>query len=351
MSMAAPTLLESDRIRREARESRADLLEGRGTAPARSIDTAVRAWVTAVDAVEAAPNDGVAVTEETAVVVGSALAKRIHLEGVRALHTSPSGATAPVSRAEANFVTALAALRQGAVSQSLRDVNVALSYLGGTLMTSITDAAAAVDPDATNVAEGFDAVAVSQLTRRTAALAAAAVPLQRRVTDPGLVASTAGIADRRSTLESARGPDLRDTVTSVAALEPGTRTAFLARVVDSAWVDRPDRPYTRLLTAKGEELRVHFKNTRRIGHGESQWMWSRCKAEGLDDAGVAYAVSEFEGPTTTAGEVWESWLQVEVRGAYDVAPSSVHTFAAFAAPGTTACTLDLAVRTTDEETP
>jgi hypothetical protein len=341
--MTAPTLLESDRARREARDVRAGELYGVDRPPPRALVDVIDGWNRAVADASASPYVGDVVSEATALIVGAALATRVHVDTQRALHRGPATGNAAVASVESELKTAIAALKHGAEARSVAEINLALAFLGAAVVPAIVEAAEALDPDTVDVGEGFDVVHVSQLGRRAAALAAAAVVLQRRVVEPRRAASTAGVAGRRAVLADRSGPDRIDTVTRLADLEPGVRTAVLARVVESAWIDRPERPYTRLATAAGEELRVHFKNSRLIGHRGSQWLWCRCKAEGTD-GDVPYAVIEFEGPTTGAGEVWENWLQVEARDCYDVSPSSIHAFAAFAASGTSASRLDLAAR-------
>ena len=116
-------------------------------------------------------------------------------------------------------------------------------------------------------------------------------------------------------------------VEKISDVPAGERIAIIAWARSATWIDRPIRPYTELKLDNGEHLRVHFKNTRRIGITGDQWIWARCKAEDPED-GIHYAVAEFEGPTTSADDCWESWLQVDAREYYDISPGSLHLFSA-----------------------
>ena len=89
---------------------------------------------------------------------------------------------------------------------------------------------------------------------------------------------------------------------------------------------------------------MHYKNTRWIGVGDHQAVWVRCKAEPSQN-GLHYAVAEFEGPTQSAGSVWESWIQQLVREYYDLTPESIHWFCSFPSLSSTLAPLFLSART------
>ncbi len=348
--MSVGRVIEVDRIRREAHDDRRAVVDGRAaSAEARPIHDAVRAWSQEVVGDVGRDGDEIAeLTEASAAMVAQAVAVRIHLAAVVALHEPPGGTPPDVVSPELALHTSLGALRAAAQHGSIEQVGVALSYLSGAALDRLREACAAADPAAADPIAGHDAVAVSQLARRLAAAAAGGVLLQYRLSSSRLQSSTVGIAERRTHLVDHDGPFIADTVMSLADLDEGQRTGLLVNVVDAAWIERPERPYTQLVLANGEELRVHFKNARQVGHTGPQWLWARCKAEG-SDGDVPYAVAEFEGPTGGAATVWENWLQTEARQAYDIAPSSIHAFAAFGAPGSLSCRLDITSRINREE--
>lgn len=340
--MLGDVLVANDRLQREAVETR-KLLNGVAADAARPFAVAVLDWNHAV--LEAATNEyqEEPLSEAGARAAGAALAGRVHVEAVSALHDGSTGAGGVVD-VERELRNTLAALRSAVMTGEVRLVNSGLSHLGRVLHPTLLNAARAVDPATTDVAEGLDVVQTSQLARRVAAVTAGAVELQRRMLSTRLQSSTAGVAQRRSILLDRTGIDVVDLRTNLDGLEEGIRTGLLAFVTGSSWIDRPSRPYTRIDLAAGGELRVHFKNARLVGVAADQWLWGRCKGEAPTDDGTNYAVAEFEGPTGDAREIWENWLQVEARSAYDIAPASIHAHAAFAPPGTSAAVLDLTSR-------
>jgi hypothetical protein len=178
---------------------------------------------------------------------------------------------------------------------------------------------------------------------RLAMLSAAGMMLYYRMTDSRLRSTTMGIAARRET-KLAELFDLANVVTSLDGLEDLQRISLAAWVSGGKLIQRPETPYTRLEISPTEELRVHHKNTRWIGVGEQQAVIVRCKVEPAQ-GGMRYAVAEFEGPTTSAGRVWESWLQASVRNEYDLAPESIHWFTSFPALTSTIAPLHLDAHT------
>ena len=54
---------------------------------------------------------------------------------------------------------------------------------------------------------------------------------------------------------------------------------------------------------------------------------------------------ELEGPSNGEATVWEDWLQVQARDAYDIAPRSVDLVADFPDPSRPGAALDLYART------
>lgn len=220
----------------------------------------------------------------------------------------------------------LTMLRRSAATGSAAGAARVLARMLATDTRALLAAAAAAPPSSDDPADGALAVGVARTTHRLAMLAAGAVHVQRRLAVPRLRASTAGIAARRVAGAMPR-PRLSGAATTLDGTDPLERIALLARVQDVTWVDAGRRPHARCDLADGSQLRVHFRNVRLDGLAGGVWVWARAKAEPPADDGSRYAVAEFEGPTTTADRIWESWLAVEARASYDAAPRSVHLIA------------------------
>jgi len=210
----------------------------------------------------------------------------------------------------------------------LSDAKSALTLLGGSTDTTQDPVAHA---------------AICHEARRLAMLAAAGMLLYHRMTDSRLRSTTMRIAERRETL-FAELFDLANVVTSLDGLDDLQRISLTVWVSGGKLIERPETPYTRLNISPTEELRVHHKNTRWLGVGEQQAVIVRCKVEPAQ-GGLRYAVAEFEGPTTSAGRVWESWLQASVRNQYDLAPASIHWCTSFPALTSTLASLHLDAHT------
>lgn len=307
-----------------------------------SLTSVVARWCRAV---ERGANAGPALSAGRSEVIGRDFASIVH---VRAHGAFDSGGATFDSRAltavELAYRTRLGALREAARAGSLKAVGQSLRLLLGPDLARLEAVCAATGSAADSIAQGAARVRATQLARSTAGLAAGAVALQRRLVDARLRSTTADLAARRETLS--RGHVAVLSAAPGFALAPvGTRLAVIARATSITWIDRPERPYTRFDLADGSQIRVHFRNLRAEGLSGTHWLWVRAKVEQPDD-GIPYAVAEFEGPTATAGEVWEDWLQVEARDAYDVSPRSVDLVTDFPDLAAPHAPLDLYARTT-----
>jgi hypothetical protein len=268
----------------------------------------------------------------TYLAYGRALAQGIHIE-CHAAHASgtgpgddPDGALSSLRNGVNSIVTGyrLAVTRdspdyllyqlQRSLDGVLSEAKSALNLLGGSTDVS-------KDP--------VLHAGICHEARRLAMLSAAGMLLFYRMTDSRLRLTTMQIAERRETLFSELF-DLTNVVASLDGLDDLQRISLAVWVSGGKFIERPETPYTRLGISPSQELRVHHKNTRWTGVGERQAVIVRCKVEPARDR-MRYAVAEFEGPTTSAGRVWESWLQANVRNQYDLAPESIHWCASFPA--------------------
>jgi hypothetical protein len=260
--------------------------------------------------------------------IGGMFAAAIHLECNAAYDARNGNAEAAASSADVTAKTdrLVKLMRVAAARGDKEFTHYVLFRIVSTHLQALREALGGLG-EASTSDEQIAHASLCHDARRSAMLAAAALYLYQRQCDPRLAASTQALAARREGLVSER-IDTADAVTSFAGLEPSSRVVFAGAVSDGLYVDRPSKPYTRLVTGENEELRVHFKNTRWLGIAENQFVVVRCKAEEPAD-GVSYAVAEFEGPTTSSGSIWESWLQQQVREHYDLAPESIHWWASF----------------------
>ena len=215
-------------------------------------------------------------------------------------------------------------LRSSACSQNRTLTALAFETLVDLVVDAVVTTPAIVEKGGGPEA-ALETVRAFHLVHRICAAAAAIPSIQLRQMNGRSRSSLARIAKRRATLKMPGLPSEFPVATRVSDFPSGERIALIAYVNSATWIDRPNRPYTELNLESGEQLRVHFKNTRLVGIAENHWIWARCKVEEPAE-NTHYAVAEFEGPTTSAGECWESWLQVEARNYYDISPSSIHLY-------------------------
>ncbi len=240
-------------------------------------------------------------------------------------HAQSDGTTS-ADESELLFENVLSILRLGCVTKNKELVAQGFEILTNDVVEAISSGPFSADPDSSeDVALG--SIRVANLIHRVCAVAAAIPYLQARQLESRSAASLSGIASRRTRLTMPGLPLDEVHHHSFTNFVEGDRLALLAYADTSQWVDRPEKPYTQLQLHNGEELRVHYKNMRRLGVHGQHWVWARCKFEGHESEGnVPYGVAEFEGPTSHANICWESWLQLEGRGQYDYTPESVHLY-------------------------
>ena len=237
-----------------------------------------------------------------------------------------SDSSVTVEEATAVFEDTLAILRTGAREQDKELVARAFEILIGPVAEAAAATPGVLDRSA-SPNSALEAVCAFQLMHRICSVAAAIPAIQFRQMENRGRSSLSRVSGRRNSLKMPGIPMEYPIVEKISDVPAGERIAIIAWARSATWIDRPIRPYTELKLDNGEHLRVHFKNTRRIGITGDQWIWARCKAEDPED-GIHYAVAEFEGPTTSADDCWESWLQVEAREYYDISPGSLHLFSA-----------------------
>ena len=283
-------------------------------------------------------------TTQMSALFGSYLAAAIHLE----LHSIFDQAEAEsevvadeLIAAEQLYEELLALSRAAALNKEAPFVTYLLYRLSDQLLNRLKDMLSSAGSRVT-AENHLNRTRACHLARRTATLAAFLPQLYIRLSDSRLRGTTQGIAERREQI-IADGPNSNSYVTSLVGLEPGERVVFVGELESAELVDRPNKPYSRLIVGDNQELRVHFKNSRWVGVGEKQSVWVRCKAE-PPVGETSFAVAEFEGPTTTEGEIWESWMQQLVRDRYDLTPQSIHWFCSFPPLSSTLAPLDFSAR-------
>ena len=286
--------------------------------------TRIRRWHLSVSDEPPGPLFRGTLSEPNAVVAAGGIAKALYYAGFHGHKTA--GDAKSIDEIEMLFEGVLSLLRLACLTEKKDLTAAALETLTGSLIDAISEEATTSDPS-DDTANALKSIRLTTLIHRICAVAAAVPRLQLRQHTARSASSLAGIASRRDQLLMDGLPNAEETITSFTGYEEGDRIAVVAYAVEVVWVDRPNRPYSRVLLANGEELRVHFKNIRRTGIVGNVWIWARCKVEGVDEvSGRLYAVAEFEGPTTKAGECWENWLQVEAGEEYQFTPQSVHLF-------------------------
>jgi hypothetical protein len=248
--------------------------------------------------------------------------------------------------AEQEYIGALAVSRAAALTgehtPELRDLWSRLAAPGG---LAVHEACAVIGglPAAARAVDGRG-LRVSLLARRTALLAAGVVNLHRRLLTPSLRRGAMGIAGRRERLWRAR-PEVRVARDSLQGVAPFARVEVVGRVRSTAWVDRPDIPYS-VADCGDFEVRVHRRNLAAVGVGAGRWLWARGKAEADEDRAVL--VAEMEGPGAHAGSVWEDWMATELREVYDLWPRVMDITFEFPVIGRRGGVIDLAERTGGE---
>jgi hypothetical protein len=165
---------------------------------------------------------------------------------------------------------------------------------------------------------------VSALGRRYAMLAAALVMLDWRYRNPRTAWSTARIALSRERL--ARPAVVFPlTAHTLAGREPGTQRAVFARIANVDWIDRPRKPYSSAdMKGVTGSLVVPYKSLRHQGATDGVYVWAKGKIKQPDKDAPPLLEVEFEGSGNHARHVWEDWLAVLARDAYELHPGSLY---------------------------
>lgn len=262
------------------------------------------------------------VTKNNITLAAKSSAEILHI--VMQRQHADSDSSININEATAIFDDALAMLRMAARNQDRYLVARAFEALIGPAADAAVATFGVLDKS-TSPDSALEAVCAFHLIHRICSVAAAIPAIQFRQMENRGGASLSRVSKRRNSLRMPGLPMEYPIAERISDVPAGERIAIIAWAKSATWIDRPKRPYTELKLDNGEQLRVHYKNTRRIGIIGDQWIWARCKVE-EPEGGIHYAVAEFEGPTTSAGDCWESWLQVEARDYYDISPGSIHLF-------------------------
>ncbi len=158
----------------------------------------------------------------------------------------------------------------------------------------------------------------SDLSRRSAMLAAATVLVMRRMsTGPG-EAGMRRIAGNRTTLRRYDTAQWRGNL-PLNVLPEEEDQVVAGEIAATGWVERTSIPYSFLRLTDGAELRIHRKDIKQNGIVQGALIWIRGKIE-IDESGDKVLIAHFEGPGNHAGAFWEDWLADEAREAYDLYP-------------------------------
>ncbi len=242
--------------------------------------------------------------------------------GVRGGGGNPLRLADRLDHAERVYEARLAALHGAARECNADDVaRVLATVCASTLEMRDLIVEAAALPWKLQVQETAPGLRASALARRIAMLAAAAVMLHQRIHENP--SGTAQIAERRTTL---RRRDVRPSASwrRVPRSLLGRRSVRIVGVIESAaFIERGDKPYgVATLVAGAGTLRLPHKNFLRVGAARGCII----AAVGLvkSDAALGLCLEvEQEGPTSHENAVWEDWLAVMARPAYDLYPNSL----------------------------
>lgn len=181
----------------------------------------------------------------------------------------------------------------------------------------------------------------SGLARRYAALVAAAELLVARLAVPRSAKSTAAAAERARTLRRPP-PDPSRVRTVLGAADTGQHVAVVGRIAKLEFIERPRKPYSRVVLTRRLELHVPYRNVRRLGLTPGAWTWAAGEAKSSGDGPVLEV--EFEGPGQHRSAVFEDFLADLVRRVYDLYPGVVLLEWAFPDVGEAGGPGDLAAR-------
>jgi hypothetical protein len=225
--------------------------------------------------------------------------------------------------AERHYRRELARLRKNVADGRRAAVLDVLQNVADPLLRRLVDLAPSVSGSKSDAVDaGRTAVRFGTLARRVAMLAAAAVLLDWRFRQ-GRAASGRmqhAARSRRVLVRKSKAralPRVR-----LDDLPDGHTVVTTGRIDDLAFVKRPDKPFTRVVLKNGGgTIHVPFKNARRLGWQAGVAILVRAKIARKDGQRVAEGM--FEGPGTHQKAIWEDWLAVLTRPAYDLYPETL----------------------------
>jgi hypothetical protein len=161
------------------------------------------------------------------------------------------------------------------------------------------------------------ALQASDLARRHAALVAGAILIDKRLRDRRR-AKPAADAARRATKIRRTPLNPGSARKTVRTSDRNKRLTVVAQLGKVGYVERPRKPYSGAEIDGDTELRVPYKNMRRVGVVQGSWVVAagKVKVAGQDRA----LEVEFEGPGQHRGEYFEDWVFDLARPAYDLYP-------------------------------
>jgi hypothetical protein len=234
---------------------------------------------------------------------------------------------------ERDYRRLLAAIQQRTVQGDGDGLRAALEEIGRLLSRNLAPLAVTVARLASSTVPGAQRLTVrfAGLARRFAMLGAALVMLDWRLRQDG-PAETATRRAARTRRQLARDlPSPAQWRAQVIRPRSGQRVVLIGRVRRVAFYLRGQKPYSDVILTTGLTLRVPYKNVGRLGWRRDTSVWVRGKVKRAK-GGVLVEVSR-QGPGTRDHVVWEDWLAVTARPAYDLYPETLDADWSLAAAG------------------
>ncbi|MEQ1895856.1 MAG: hypothetical protein ABL971_00555 [Vicinamibacterales bacterium] len=238
-----------------------------------------------------------------------------------------------LAAAESAYVVRLRGLRRAARRGDAAGARAVAAILGEVVAETrgTSDSLAVLAFDAAAISTNLQlernapGLRASAHVRKNAFLAAAAICLHARLLDPATRSTTPEIAERRTRL-SRRDLSPRNAWTHVSdALVGRTGVSVLGAIRDLQWIERGARPFGAAVFApSGSVVRLPFKSFTRNGISPGATVLAVGRVKPADDhTPEPWLEIEQEGPSEYANTVWEDWLAVLVRDAYDLYPGSL----------------------------
>lgn len=234
-----------------------------------------------------------------------------------------AGIDRDVAALEEAFAAVLKRCRRVAMAGSAKDVPVLaaeLSSFSERLKLAAGPIAAA--DEALQSSASLPGLRISRLIRQTSLLAAALPLLQARLGDAVLARTTRESLQRRTRLRRLDGPPL---IGALRLLRPaeGARVQIRGRLVQTGWIELPEKPYGWAITTEGVTLILPRKRFENRGALPGSFVWAAGTMENeFHDRGTVVKV-EAEGPSQHAGAVFFDWLADELRPQMDLYPGSL----------------------------